>query len=94
VPVVVSPMGRNEAVLRTGTFGVGASTAADWVTALAQTLGSPQLAGAMGKNGCEAVRQNFSISGLVPRLAGERRRVAGYGLLKGPCEELGPWERP
>jgi glycosyltransferase involved in cell wall biosynthesis len=79
VPVIVSPVGMNTEILKMGDIGACASTTDDWVAALEQALGNPQLAAATGKNGREVVRQNFSIGAIAPRLAAELRRVAGCG---------------
>jgi glycosyltransferase involved in cell wall biosynthesis len=77
VPVVVSPIGMNSEVLNMGTVGAGASTTDDWVGALEEVLGNPQLAADMGRRAREVVLQSYSINTLAPKLAAELLRVAG-----------------
>jgi len=77
VPVVVSPVGMNSEVLKMGAIGASANTADDWIGAIEEILGNPQLAADMGRKGREVVVRNFSVLVLAPRLAAALLRVAG-----------------
>jgi glycosyltransferase involved in cell wall biosynthesis len=77
VPMVVSPVGMNQDVLRLGESGLSADSPADWVDALDLLLSDPGNAAARGQAGREVVLRHFSLGSVAPMLANELLRVAG-----------------
>lgn len=69
VPVVVSPVGMNAQVLAHGGIGYGASSHAEWTTALVEMLRNRTAARAIGQRGREVVSTFYSLSALSPKLA-------------------------
>lgn len=71
VPVVVSPVGMNDELLRAATIGRGARNTEEWVDALGELLVQPEEAAAAGRRARELVVERYSISAVVPRLAAQ-----------------------
>lgn len=66
VPVVVSPVGMNELLLKAAQVGYGARSAQDWEDTLIRLLTDCGLASALGKNGRKLVEKQYSLK-LVAR---------------------------
>jgi len=71
VPVVVSPVGMNDELLRTAPIGRGARNTEEWVDALGEFLSRPEEAAAAGQRGRNLVVERFSVSAIAPRLASQ-----------------------
>ena len=75
VPVVVSPVGMNDELLRAAPIGRGARSTEEWLDALGEILSRPAEAVAMGRKGRELVVESFSISAIAPLLASRLSQV-------------------
>jgi len=79
LPVIASPIGMNQKVVRHGENGFLASSAEEWLSALRMLAEDPDLRRRMGEAGRLRVEQEFSVAPLAPRLietlgaAAERR---------------------
>jgi glycosyltransferase involved in cell wall biosynthesis len=71
VPVVVSPVGMNDELLRAAPIGRGARNTEEWVDALGELLCRPEGAADMGQRGRDLVVERFSVSAIAPRLAAQ-----------------------
>lgn len=60
IPVVVSPVGMNDDVLKMGSIGCRAGSAEDWYDALAMLLEDQENSKIMGRNGRRVVERHFS----------------------------------
>ena len=69
LPVVVSPVGMNNDILKMGTPGMSASTMRQWVDSLTVLLRNDKLRYDMGACGRRIVSESFSIHTLAPCLA-------------------------
>ena len=70
VPVVVSPVGMNESVLRMGDVGFAARTAQEWSSAIEVFYLDREYASQCGLNGRRVVKANFSRNQIAAQLAG------------------------
>jgi glycosyltransferase involved in cell wall biosynthesis len=77
VPVVVSPVGMNDELLRAAPIGRGARNTEEWVDALKELLFRPKEAATMGQRGRDLVVERFSISAIAPRLAAQLSQLVG-----------------
>lgn len=78
VPMVVSPVGMNQDVLRLGNCGLAADSLADWVDGLDLFLSNPSHVAKLGQTGRGIVLKHFSLGSVAPRLANELAfRAAG-----------------
>jgi glycosyltransferase involved in cell wall biosynthesis len=68
VPVVVSPFGMNQEVLRLGKVGFGARTEAEWVESLAWLLDNRSQGREMGLAGRKVIEERYSLVLLASRL--------------------------
>ena len=75
LPVVCSPVGTNQAVVREGTNGYFARSTEEWVDRLDTLLSSPEKRDEMGRAGRRLVEERYSLSVMVPRLAETLRSV-------------------
>ena len=71
VPMVVSPTGMNQEVLRLGDGALSADSSADWVERLDMLLSNPADAARRGQAGREIVVKHFSLGSVTPLLASE-----------------------
>jgi len=67
-PVVASPVGASEAVVREGVTGMLAKSPDDWVNALSSLIEQPRLRELLGKNGRAWVEERFSVKATLPAL--------------------------
>lgn len=70
LPVVVSPIGMNNDVLKLGDIGYGADTVSKWVDALVHLVEDEAARLRLGANGRQIALRAFSVAALAPRLAG------------------------
>jgi glycosyltransferase involved in cell wall biosynthesis len=70
VPVVVSPVGMNVAVLAQGHCGLAASTEQEWHETVGYLINHPDVAVQMGQTGREIVATHYSLHSLLPKFAG------------------------
>jgi glycosyltransferase involved in cell wall biosynthesis len=78
VPAIVSPVGANVQVLRSGgdcSVGIAASTAQQWTDAMVAVLMDSVMGSELGHNGRELVDATYSIRALAPQLAGVLRQL-------------------
>lgn len=61
VPVVVSPVGTNESILKAAQVGYGACSTQDWMDALIHLLNDSDLASTFGVNGRKLVEEKYSL---------------------------------
>lgn len=76
VPVVCSPVGANQEVMKDGTQGFFASSPEEWMERLCALLGDAQLRERMGSAGRERVAQRFSSQALLPHFLLILKQVA------------------
>jgi glycosyltransferase involved in cell wall biosynthesis len=76
-PVVASPVGVNCHIVEHGVNGFLASTADEWVTALASLRDDPALRARMGAAARRKVEGEYSLQVAAPRLAALLREAAG-----------------
>ena len=76
VPVVVSPVGMNAAVLAQDEVGYGAVSEDQWVAALLSLVDNAGLRQRMGSRGVSLVSTRYSVGALAPRLAEMLEEVA------------------
>ena len=69
LPVIVSPYGMNEDVLKEGNIGYGAKTEDDWYTALEDLILSRKKASEMGQNGRNLVLQKYDVNIIAKQLS-------------------------
>jgi glycosyltransferase involved in cell wall biosynthesis len=74
VPVVVSPFGMNQEVLRLGKVGLGARTESEWVESMVWLLDNTGRGREMGTAGRKVIEERYSLNLLAPRLASYLRR--------------------
>ena len=79
VPVVASPVGVNVDIVTNSGCGLLADTTADWQSALARLLESPEQRLQMGNAGRAAVEQTYSLQVQAPILAQIFHQAAGQG---------------
>lgn len=77
IPVVVSPVGMNDEVLKLGSVGFGARSLTEWSDAINSLLEDRRSGLEMGQSGRNAIERHFSISVVAPRLAGAVRGACG-----------------
>jgi glycosyltransferase involved in cell wall biosynthesis len=77
LPVVASPVGVNQAIVRDGENGLLARDAQEWEDALARLLDSPALRAQMGRVGRKRAELEYSLQQVAPRLEALLRRAAG-----------------
>ncbi|MEO8433353.1 MAG: glycosyltransferase family 4 protein [Pyrinomonadaceae bacterium] len=75
LPVVVSPVGVNEAILDHGKVGFAAAASDDWYAALKRLFSERELGPRMGSAGRQVVEQHYSVSASAPKLADIFREV-------------------
>lgn len=76
LPVIASPVGVNQEIVRHGETGFLASTADEWRKALTTLRDNPDLRRQMGMAGRRNFERKFSLQVTTPRLAEILRRVA------------------
>jgi len=76
VPVVVSPVGMNAAILAQDEVGLGAVGEDQWVASLLSLIDDAGLRRRMGGRGVSLVSTHYSVDALAPRLAGMLEEVA------------------
>ena len=69
VPVVVSPFGMNQEILRLGKVGFGARTEPEWVESMTWLLDNAGQGSEMGVAGRKIIEERYSLHLLAPRLA-------------------------
>ncbi len=69
VPVVVSPFGMNQELLRLGKVGFGARKQLEWVESIAWLLDNPGQGREMGVAGRKVIEERYSLNLQAPRLA-------------------------
>lgn len=69
LPVVASPVGVNEQIVRNGENGFLADDAQAWEVALDKLLADPDLCHAQGQAGRRRVEQEYCVQQVAPRLA-------------------------
>jgi glycosyltransferase involved in cell wall biosynthesis len=69
LPVVVSPYGMNEEILKAGDIGYGARTDDEWYAALEDLILSRSKALEMGRNGRELVKRKYDVNIVAKRLS-------------------------
>ncbi len=72
IPVIVSPVGMNQDVLKLGLAGLAARNAKEWEEALEALLQDP---GDFGQEGRRVACDHFSLMTLIPRLATHLRQA-------------------
>lgn len=77
IPVVVSPVGMNDEILRKAEVGLAARNDGEWVDRIDWLLSHQEHAVQMGANGRQLVEEEYSLSTLAPKLAGMLREIAG-----------------
>lgn len=68
VPVAASAIGMNNQIIRHGTDGLLIGSSQQWASSLAALLDSPELRRKLGEAGREAVKQEYSLSRVTPKL--------------------------
>ncbi len=76
LPVVVSPVGVNKAILEREELGLPAKTADDWHAALLRLWNDRELGRRMGRAGRKVVEQHYSVKANVGKLAAIFSEVA------------------
>ena len=76
IPVVASPAGMNEELLRSGEIGCAARDDSDWVDAIVCFLRDDGLARRAGEAGRRMVEERFSIPKIAPKIAEVLRQAA------------------
>ena len=76
LPVVVSPVGMNLEVLRSGDFGFAASSDDDWVDTLTTLLSDQDRSACMGLAGRRIIDSYYSLDVIAPRLATLLRSIS------------------
>jgi glycosyltransferase involved in cell wall biosynthesis len=74
-PVVISPIGVNNDIVRSGENGFLASTTQEWVDALMSLAGSAELRLKMGQAGRATVERDYSAQASAAKFAEVVRRV-------------------
>jgi glycosyltransferase involved in cell wall biosynthesis len=69
LPVVVSPIGMNAAVLARGRLGLAARAPRDWLDALTHCADHPDAAKAMGRTGRRVVETYYSLGCIAEQIA-------------------------
>jgi glycosyltransferase involved in cell wall biosynthesis len=69
VPVVASPVGVNNEIIKDGVNGFHAATQAEWLEKLSLLAHDEELRRSMGQKGRETVEKNYSLRIWAPRLA-------------------------
>jgi len=82
VPVVISPVGVNAELVRSGWNGFLASTLPEWESALARLIEDHELRRRLGRNAFETIERGFSTERAYPVLKSVIERAAN-GLLAG-----------
>lgn len=77
LPVVVSPVGVNQAILAHDELGLAASANAEWYEALDRLYNNRGLGARLGRAGRRVVEENYSVRTNVVRLAEIFNQVAG-----------------
>lgn len=77
VPVVASPVGANQHIVRPGDNGYLAGTDADWVQALSRLAEDPAQRRALGLQGRSLVESHYSLQVAAPRLANWLHELGG-----------------
>ena len=65
IPVVASPVGMNETLLKSADVGFSAISTEDWVDALTRLLNDENLASDLGGNGRDLVEKDFSLDSVA-----------------------------
>jgi glycosyltransferase involved in cell wall biosynthesis len=81
LPVVVNPVGVQAAMVRHGQTGFHASTAEQWVDAVARLAQHPEQRRAMGQRGRRDVEERYSVHRWAPRIVENLRQAAQVGNL-------------
>jgi glycosyltransferase involved in cell wall biosynthesis len=68
-PVIASPVGVNQRLVKEGVNGFLAGSAADWLAALRKLYGSAEVRREMGRAGRDLVEKEYSVQAIGPRLA-------------------------
>ena len=76
VPVVVSPVGMNETVLKMDRVGIGASTHTEWIEALDYMLTQREKATEVGIIGRKLIEDKFGLKGVSMKLAEILKKIA------------------
>lgn len=76
-PVVISPVGMNTELVRSGENGILASTPLEYVESLLQLANAPDLRARMGKNARRTVEQDYSARAVAAKFAAVIRTVTG-----------------
>jgi glycosyltransferase involved in cell wall biosynthesis len=76
LPVVVSPVGMNNEIIKMSNIGFSAKDTDDWVESLSFLYENRSEAMLMGRNGRAVVEQYFDQSIIVQRIASEFKRLA------------------
>jgi glycosyltransferase involved in cell wall biosynthesis len=77
LPVIVSPVGVNQAILAQDELGLAAASNAEWYDALESLYHSHDLGARLGQAGRRVVEKNYSVRTNVVRLAEIFNQVAG-----------------
>ena len=77
LPVVVSPVGMNQDILKQGNVGLGASSENDWFAALDELYKNPALQIEMGNTGRAVVEKYYSADIVSKALAGILKKYVG-----------------
>ncbi|WP_223584176.1 hypothetical protein [Sphingobacterium sp. GVS05A] len=68
LPVVVSPYGMNEEVLKINEVGFGADSKDDWISSMENIINSSDLQSRMGENGYRVVLENFDVNVIADKV--------------------------
>ena len=76
-PVVISPVGMNNDIIKPQVSGLFASTEKEWALELGRLVASPEVRRAMGKAARKVVEESFSLEVIGPRMADLLERMGG-----------------